>query len=907
VARVSEGATLQSPHRTAKETELIAVGLSGDFELSWHPPNYLPGKPASLEAFGSILSRLDVRGVETDAMFSVRSYGEAFDHFHIRLPPDSELVPGSGVGYTLTLIDKPTGQAGAGRQRTVDVQLARRTVGPVEIRFSTKRSVDPVHGERGVELAGFEVSEAARQSGTIKVSVAGDWRILWGANSGVRQIDSPEAMRQKDVVAVYDYFALSSSLTARLVTRQKRINVEPDYLITVDSDQIRLDAKLHYTVRGGKITAVHLAMPDWQIDDVGPENVVAVDGVATETAGPLLTLPLSMPTVGQFAITLKAHRSLPPDAKTFSLMLPQILQANAPPAAVVAVQAADNVEIAPIAMKGLTRQPTAVPMDIPIPSRQQEPLYFRTDATEAVFSAELHRHRQWITVGVNSQVTLDPSAPRVEQKFSYSVAYEPTDFFLLEVPRELASKGRLDLSSDDQILAPVMLSDDSGDATKPVRMRVTLPKACIGRCEIAARYSLPPAASGGFHVPLIMPLDAELAGNNLSVVSALDQKVDADSSDWTVIDSGVAEVTSPRTRGFTAVGPTNEVVLKLHGETGDAPVIVQRAWLQTCLPSDPQGGASAVRQDTFAFQFTTRLRQLEISLPSGAACEQATVKLLALNHNGAREDQGSEVPVVPTTTADRVLVVPLPATGEAARYVLSLQYHVPAQHIGRGITKFDLPHIGNGAWVNQLYWQLLLPAEEHLIAAPRGFTSEFLWRWNNFYFGRRPTMDEADLASWVGLAQSTDAYPTTGLNCYLFSTLGQPESCEVPTVGRTEIVFLASALVLLAGLILIYFDVARHPAILLAAVVALAGCAAFYPEVTFLAAQSSVVGLLLVLLAVALRRWLVVDHQTMPADAASSATLALQISPPIEAPVQILPPAASSKPMTMPLSSDAVT
>ena len=917
VARASEGATLQSPRGGAKETELIAVGLNGDFELSWHPPGYSPGKPASLEAFGNILSRLDGRGVETDATFSVRSYGEDFDHFHIRLPPDSELVPGNGGGYTLTLVDGAASASGAagsaatGRPRTVDVQLARRTAGPVEIRFSTKRTVDPTRGDRWVELAGFEIPEAARQSGTIAVSVAGDWQVLWGASRGVRQIDPPESMRRKDVVAAYDYFALPSSLMARLATRRTRINVDPEYRIYVDSDQIRMKATLRYTVRGAKISAVNLAMPDWQIDDVGPDNVVAVDGVPADAAGPALTLPLVSPTVGQFDIHLKAHRPLPPDAKSFSFVLPQI-QASAPAAAVVKVYPADNVEIAPIAATttGLMRQQTALPPESE--ARQQEPLYFRTDAAPAVFAAELHRHRQWITASVNSQVTLDPAGSRLEQKFSYSVAYEPTDFFLLEVPRELSGKGRLELSCEDHILSPVALGDETDDGTKPLRMRVALPKPCIGHCEIAARYSLPLAGTAAeLRVPLIMPLDAELAGNNLSVVSAAEQQVDTGGVDWTVIDSGVPEVTSPRTRGFSAVRPTNEVVLKLHGESGGAPVIVERAWLQTCLPSDPRAGGPAARQDTFVFQFATRLRQLEISLPSGAAGEQASIKLFAVNHDGASEKQGSELPVVPSVKGDRVLVVPLPASSEPAQYLLSLQYHVPTQSRragGQGTTRFDLPRIGNDAWINQMYWQLLLPAEEHLLATPRGFTSEFLWRWNVFYFGRQPVMDEADLASWVGLPRSVSAYPTTGLNCYLFSTLGQVESCEIAVVGRTTIVFAASGIVLLAGLALIYLRAARHPMVLLAAVVLLAGGAAMYPELTLLAAQASVLGMVLVLVALALRRWLVIDRPLATPDMASSVTLALHVSPPSESHVRPgKPEAAPSKSIAVPLPSDAVT
>ena len=85
VARVSEGATLQSTRAGERETELVAVGLGGEVELSWHPPNAALGKTAALEASGTIVSRLDGRGVETEAAFTVRSYGEPFDRFRIRL------------------------------------------------------------------------------------------------------------------------------------------------------------------------------------------------------------------------------------------------------------------------------------------------------------------------------------------------------------------------------------------------------------------------------------------------------------------------------------------------------------------------------------------------------------------------------------------------------------------------------------------------------------------------------------------------------------------------------------------------------------------------------------------------------------------------------------------------------
>ncbi len=71
------------------------------------------------------------------------------------------------------------------------------------------------------------------------------------------------------------------------------------------------------------------------------------------------------------------------------------------------------------------------------------------------------------------------------------------------------------LNYEDQVLAPVVLGEEADDGVKPLRMRVALPKACIGPCEITARYALPPLADAGQRDrPRAVghALDAELAG-----------------------------------------------------------------------------------------------------------------------------------------------------------------------------------------------------------------------------------------------------------------------------------------------------------------------------------------------------------------------------------------------------------
>ena len=441
VARASEGATLHTPGAGNNETELTVVGLNGDFELSWHPPNAALGKAAALEAFGNIAARLDGRGVETEATFTVRSYGEAFDRFRIRLPADTELVPGNASGYTLTAVDAGAAPSGdpehrvPRRQRMVEVQLAKRTIGPVEVHLSTKHAADNDHGnvtpgttpaargENWLELAGFEFPEAARQWGTIAVSVAGDWQVLWGPSRGVRQIDQPaDASGRKDVTAGFEYFAQPSSLMARLVPRKTRIGVEPEYVVFIDSDQVRLEARLRYTVHGAKVFAVNIAMPDWELDnDVDPDSVLAVDGLPAGVLAPSLALPLASPTTGQFEIRLKAHRRPPPaslpsrggepspaETESLSFALPQP-QASAPVAATVKVFPADNIEITPDsqATTGLLRQQVSTALEHP--EGYQEPLFYRSDAPKAVFAAELRRHSQKITASVTSRIALDPA------------------------------------------------------------------------------------------------------------------------------------------------------------------------------------------------------------------------------------------------------------------------------------------------------------------------------------------------------------------------------------------------------------------------------------------------------------------------------------------------------------------
>jgi hypothetical protein len=106
-ALASEGATVMPPTAAASGgSELVVQGLKGDAELSWRKTGDMSApSPTVLEAVGSVLARLDDRGISSEAALTLRSYGTPFDRFTVRLPEGAELTPANNAGYTLTPLE----------------------------------------------------------------------------------------------------------------------------------------------------------------------------------------------------------------------------------------------------------------------------------------------------------------------------------------------------------------------------------------------------------------------------------------------------------------------------------------------------------------------------------------------------------------------------------------------------------------------------------------------------------------------------------------------------------------------------------------------------------------------------------------------------------------------------------
>jgi hypothetical protein len=113
------------------------------------------------------------------------------------------------------------------------------------------------------------------------------------------------------------------------------------------------------------------------------------------------------------------------------------------------------------------------------------------------------------------------------------------DHLLLDVPQTLFGANRVEIQHNGKPLtAKIVTESGEGPAGAGiVRMRVSLPEACIGRCELIVRYTaLMPALElstrTSWSVPLVMPVDAQSGDNKLYLTSAPGMQIIRTGETW---------------------------------------------------------------------------------------------------------------------------------------------------------------------------------------------------------------------------------------------------------------------------------------------------------------------------------------------------------------------------------------
>lgn len=846
---VTSGGHLREPRTAEGQTEVDVDGVAGDFRLIWRR-SLIRNAPRmqALDVEGDQTIQIEGGQIRTKANLTVQSFAGPFDHFRVQLPPRTRLLSENQSGYSFLVGEQAdTGPNRPEESQWIDVKLDRLTKGPVKIHLVTQQIRDPSRLGSDMQLAGFDVEGSLRQSGQIAIQVSGDWHVRWleefAGRFDIRRTDAlPETASNADVVASFEYYRQPYSLRARIEPPTTQIAVEPEYVVDVSTDRAVMDVRLRYQVRGARIFEIAVDMQGWEVlpGSVGPIDLVDMDAINVDAQG-RMQIPLVRSVEGEFEIVIRAERPHNPTAESLDLPLPRPV-ADRLDTTTVVVSPSDNIELVP---HDTTQLQESLPASFAarFGSRQQEPLHYlfgRGREAPERLTMEFQIRPLLISANVYSKVRFSHQDVAVIQSLKFDIKHQHIESLPLRVPRELLDREGIILR-DGKPLSLTVVEDDPDRSD--VLVRVPLEND-IGKLALDVQYTLEPekmapGALASLTIPLILPAEGDLLGNYLTLEVQGGIEVDPVGEDWQPIDAGgvaVRELGSKEGNHYHSEGRNNQVVV-LAGITeqpASGRVVVQKAWIQTWMTNQ-------VRYDHATFNLVHRGETFDLELPQGS-------------NRSAIEVFIDGEPVEIQWLANQTMRIPVRGPGTAHRF--EIRWSMPRQDPHWGRMQIAMPVFPAGVQLQRpIYWQLVLPQKEHLLRSPADSISCYRWQWHRVGWHRVPWVETEELARW-STAGGVRKEPA-GTNSYLFRLPQLPAGITAETLPRSLLVIVPAGLVLLIGILLIYLPKLRRAEVLFALAVALLALSWIYPEPGIIMAQMAVLGVVLVLLVVFLRRRLI--------------------------------------------------
>jgi hypothetical protein len=831
-----------------QKTEIAVLGAAGDLQLAWRPKlASTAAESGQLDANGEISVRVQSEHrVTSDARLRVRSYGPPLESFRVRLPPGMELLPlPPGAGIRVTPLPAGAEESTAKGEipgQIVEVRLEKPASGATDVVLRVSRDAD-AGSSAPLMPARFQVLGAIRQRGTIDFLMDGEWQLDWSEDKSVHRIDLTPDTAAARIVARFEYFRQPCELALKVTSQASRVSVEPMHMVFIDAEHVRIETLLKYRFRGSRASGLSFALGDWRFDRLMPDALLDFPvqrGKADEELYVPFRAGIAPPT--ELELKLEAHRTLAPGSDRLALTFPRPLADIVAPATIL-VFAADNLELTPEAAElvGLSPDPAASRTS----GRDHAMLAFRDfgGGEPAQFVAKMRLLSRTTTTSARAKVRIERQQLQFEQILEYRVAHEPQQTFLLLCPSGLLTTGDLQVSMNDEPLS-ILPTAESKTATDGLRrMQFSTPIEQIGSFRVTVQYSVPlnwdRNSPLSLEVPLVLPPDEgkeQFTSQHIEFVlpEGMAIEPDADRIEETAQPMPLSGG-SPHAYSWSDPVPISRWMLEPGQAAPAAPTTVVEMWVQTWLT--PQ-----IRRERVAFGVTTQQESVRINLPKGVRADsvQTAINGQEVAHGGLR-DVGGHI----------AIALNVPAAARGHECVLEVYYTLePSESIfGTFSESLQAAKIEEALPPRRMYWQLLLPEDRYLIASPDELTSEMAWAADRWPLMQRPVMDQRQLEAWI--KASRQPLLPRGANEYLFGELGHWPALSVVAAPRWMIASVASIAVLGLGLLLIHVPVLRSPAVLLTAAVIVAGGALAAPLAALILAQGAILGLGVVIMAIA--------------------------------------------------------
>ncbi len=849
-------------------SEIELHGFNEGLDLQWRRLPKLKPTETALDASTRIEVDLSSEPAVVVAEQTIRALqGQgSFDSVQVRLPGGFGPPNIEGEQYSSHETSKEDPQR-------VTVRLTEQTTGPIRLRWTLEAAETP--SGRIPPLEGFDVEHARWQRGDIDILTAGGYRISEREGKNVYRRSVKGGTQNSQVASAYRFHKQPFRLVLDVHEIEPYFTVEPHLLLRMSAEQADLEAAFWLEVyhNRGAVRDVELNWPNWKsqgwVIDRSPAPGL-VEDVQIDPAGGSIRVRFVQRMTGRFKLPFRARRPIQPGDKRFDLSLPSAVAPNRLPSVLVLLKS-DNIEadLLPTGETSTRSLSRALRNRVEIPDewRDLRRSEWRVDSQTLAFSGEATIHAQEINTSAAAKLReLKDGRLWVSQRITYNVRFERLSQIRLLIPKEL--KGRVEFfSSDGSSLSPDSTGTTVG-SLEQTRFRLTEDR--IGSFDIQALFDvdlgeeLLPGTVLSTKIPLIQSSDAKYSSLRLELENGGQVQMTVTDDDWKQqlsMDGSVAWTTTkekfnvPLELNYSATRQSQEYV-------------IHKALIRTRF--DAEGYARSRAQ----YQIAGHVATIVVGFP--AEIEPAEFF-----------SDGRELEAIPFTEASGGMKqYRLEFSDEADRVarLLTINFHsrVASRFVWSESHRLSGPQFPANVWIEEIRWEVRLPANQHLFTIPQGYSPQFCWQRDGIFWHRSVRPEYADLASWIaaGLVESQESKVQSGEsrvansqlstlnsqlstlnsqqfqtdlvggNVYQFSRFGPSDSLTFYSMSRSLVLLFGAGLALLVGFLLLKIPTTRNVLTILLIVFVLSVVGLWHSQAVGLLLQPAILGLLLAVVAV---------------------------------------------------------
>lgn len=846
------------------ETEFACEVSGSRWELSWR--TQADDVPRIKEVVTAIRLRRESGRLRLAARQQCAVEQGSLSEITVRAPPGFELQSVqliSGASGPLTSQSVPD------RPGWWRVHLDPPVQGSVELDWAFTRTFPAGGGPVVVE--GLDVDGAREQRGRIEIEALEGYAARWQPDDS-RALQRVEALERRAGEPLVEYrfefrtqpFRLEYQLAPIAATTEAESEAFVWVEDSEDGQRTDLFLGVRLEVLSGHLFEIVLDWPGREAAGWTPrfsrtEVAVEAGEAAVEIVGATLDqdafrvspeqlrLQLARPCSGVLRALLRFTRQAAPGQSRLDLQLPRPV-AKFHRGSLLSVAGAINLETTVSASEGeLRRVPRNGPLPAGLPPEvAASPLQtYSLPVEPPVVHVGWTEHPRTIVAETSLVVeSVSATAVRVVQEIAYNVSHGYVPTLLLDVPpslRDALTPALLRAGAADDVGVSVRLEDEVVvPELREGHLWISLPQPRHGRFRLAIEHVVPlpaPSASPAtFAIPIVQSADADFTATQLRIVGTDTLRLADDESgwqSWLTRTGGSAWLTSEQ---------RSSVTLVVDDSLRNVPqqFTVTTAFIRTWF-GDP--GQVSIHAE---YEIREAPPRVLVTLPQAAASAE-------FGWNGRPLSGGRDARNAAPSSGQYLLDLAARDT-PAVSGRLSIKYRLQQpQPLGLWSWRsVAFPEFGDKVFVDETFWEVVLPPGQQLFAPPAGMVPQYTWERQVAVWARRPTAEYRVRREQMA---APDSHPAAAAhragNAYAYSTIGPLARGEFGAMAQSFIVLIGAGITLLLGFVFGRIPATRNALSLLVLAFLFALASLWQLELMQLLLQPAVFGLVLAAVATA--------------------------------------------------------